>query len=124
MNKTKTVSQHSPVWRSLCHTVPAHITDFDQLDKVFVIENRTAYIECDANGIPPPAIMWMKDRLPIDDLDVFKTKMRLLNNGRQLEIRNVKVDDGGRYTCVATNKAGQQEKTSKLKVQGKAPSAE
>lgn len=103
---------------AFCPAVPAHITDFDVLDKVFVIENRTAYIECDANGIPPPAIMWMKERMPIEDLDEFKIKMRLLNNGRQLEIRNVKVEDEGRYTCVATNKAGQQEKTSKLKVQG------
>ena len=98
--------------------MPAHIANYDTVDEVFVIENRTAYIECDANGIPPPAIMWMKDAVMIEDLDEYKEKMRLLNNGRQLEIRNVKVEDEGRYTCVATNHAGQQEKSSQLKVQG------
>ncbi len=82
-----------------------------------MIENRTVYIDCPVTGTPTPSILWLKDRSPL--LDFPYPRLRELANGRQLELRDVKVEDGGRYTCMATNVAGQIEKNFKVRVWGK-----
>ncbi len=45
-----------------------------------------------------------------------------LADGKTLKVTDIKVTDAGRYTCMATNVAGQMEKTFKLVVQGESPS--
>ena len=75
------------------------------------------YINCRTEGIPPPSILWMKEREPL--LDFPYRNIRELSNGRQLEVRNVQISDEGRYRCVATNVAGQKQKDFKVKVLGK-----
>ena len=96
-------------------TVPAHITDHKTLVKLYVIENRTVYIDCPADGIPPPTVEWLRDGV---SLKFPHRNIRLLSNGHQLELRNVKLADEARYTCRARNMAGQQEKSFIVKVQG------
>ena len=85
-------------------------------EDITVVENRTVYVDCPVEGVPPPSILWMKDRQPL--LDFPYPNLRELSKGRQLEIRSVKVTDGGRYTCIATNVAGQLEKNFNVKVLG------
>ena len=41
-----------------------------------------------------------------------------LSDGKTLKITDIKVTDGGRYTCMATNVAGQMEKQFKVVIQG------
>lgn len=41
--------------------------------------------------------------------------------GRTLQILNAKEEDAGRYTCVATNEAGETLKNYDVKVFGKSP---
>ena len=41
--------------------------EIDIVTNIDAVENRTVYIECPVNGIPPPSIMWMKDRMPLLD---------------------------------------------------------
>ncbi len=31
------------------------------------VENRTVFVECPVLGIPPPSVLWMKDRQPLLD---------------------------------------------------------
>lgn len=41
--------------------------------------------------------------------------------GRTLQILNAKVEDAGRYTCLATNEAGETLKHYEVKVYGESP---
>lgn len=43
--------------------------------------------------------------------------------GRTLQILNAKQEDAGRYTCVATNEAGETLKHYEVKVYGETPSS-
>lgn len=61
----------------------------NEVTHVEAILNRTVYIMCEADGIPPPSIMWLKDNSPL--LDFPYHNLRLMNNGHQLEVRNVQV---------------------------------
>lgn len=60
-----------------------------EITHIEAILNRTVYIMCEADGIPAPSIMWLKDNVPL--LDFPYRNLRLMSNGHQLEIRNVQV---------------------------------
>ncbi|KAJ7986246.1 hypothetical protein DPEC_G00337960 [Dallia pectoralis] len=60
-------------------------------------------LQCQADGVPRPAVTWLKDSRPITGLG----GARVLNEGRLLHIMDAKVSDTGRYTCVAVNIVGQ-----------------
>ena len=108
--------------------VPATIVDSATIDVVEVVENHTLYLVCPAEGVPPPSIIWLRDDVPImmaDDLDldldaVNAGKVREMSSGRQLEVRSVQVDDDEAvFQCRATNVAGQQSKSFRVRVLGK-----
>ena len=80
-------------------------------------QNLTAYIDCPVYGIPQPSIIWLKDGFPL--LDWPYPDLLLVGNDRRLEVSNVQVDDGGTYTCQATNPAGQIKQEFTLEVHGK-----
>uniref|UniRef100_A0A8C7JTX3 Hemicentin 1 n=1 Tax=Oncorhynchus kisutch TaxID=8019 RepID=A0A8C7JTX3_ONCKI len=60
-------------------------------------------LQCEADGVPRPAVTWLKDGRPITG----QRGAQVLNEGRLLQIKDAKVWDTGRYTCVAVNVAGQ-----------------
>ncbi|XP_071802833.1 hemicentin-1-like isoform X2 [Asterias amurensis] len=70
-------------------------------------------MDCDAQGLPPPTIHWVKDG------------QQLRNNGPNyavsssgtLTVQRVTLDDEGRYVCIASNIAGNTTKTIYLSVQ-------
>ena len=77
-------------------------------DKLIVNETSPATMVCKANGVPPPSFFWRKGT----DLTKFSI-------GSTLHIANTTFSDTGRYTCVATNEMGQDDKQRQLVVQGK-----
>ncbi|XP_064650190.1 hemicentin-1-like isoform X2 [Lineus longissimus] len=77
-----------------------------------VIKGRTMILNCPASGIPFPNITWMVNRNPIVESQRFK----ILAQGRQLEIISTMVVDSNRYTCVASNAAGQASKDFNVEV--------
>ncbi|CAH1786157.1 unnamed protein product, partial [Owenia fusiformis] len=79
-----------------------------------VVENRTVYIDCPADSIPPPSFIWYKDRQPLFDFPY--PNLALHNNGRQLQVISAKTSDTAVYKCVATNVAGQLKQQFKLEV--------
>ncbi|KTF76822.1 hypothetical protein cypCar_00021533 [Cyprinus carpio] len=69
-------------------------------------------LQCEADGIPRPAISWMKDGRPLST----SRKAQILNEGRLLRIQDAQVADTGRYTCIAVNVAGQADRKYDLSV--------
>uniref|UniRef100_A0A8B9H722 Hemicentin-1 n=1 Tax=Astyanax mexicanus TaxID=7994 RepID=A0A8B9H722_ASTMX len=72
-------------------------------------------IECVASGSPPPHLNWLKNGLPLP----VSAHVRLLSAGQVLRIARVQVSDEGTYTCVASNRAGVDNKHYSLQVYGK-----
>uniref|UniRef100_A0A665VTB7 Hemicentin-1 n=1 Tax=Echeneis naucrates TaxID=173247 RepID=A0A665VTB7_ECHNA len=79
------------------------LADSDLPDEVTVLVNKTAQLECHVDGNPAPKITWFKDNQPISS----DGSQRILSNGRTLQILKAKISDGGKYTCVAMNAAGE-----------------
>ncbi|XP_032884067.1 hemicentin-1 isoform X2 [Amblyraja radiata] len=80
--------------------------------EVIIIQGNDATLECEAQGIPRPALTWMKDDHPL----VHDRSVNILNGGQLLQIKNTQVYDTGRYTCVAVNVAGQVDKKYDLNI--------
>lgn len=97
---------------------------------------------CDATGIPPPSLAWLKNGRPIGGtaLHVWKwekksvfqlhsnlgsfsenpesLEMHVSSGGGKLQIARSQVSDGGTYTCVASNVEGDARKSYRLSIQG------
>lgn len=63
-----------------------------------------------------PQISWLKDGHSLTEDEEHK----ILSGGRLLQITNAQVADTGRYTCLASNAAGEKSKSYSLNVLGKA----
>ncbi|XP_069093155.1 hemicentin-2 isoform X1 [Pleurodeles waltl] len=61
-------------------------------------------MQCDTNAIPPPTLSWYKDGRPLLASD---SGVLLLLDGRLLQIPMARAEDSGKYTCEATNEAGE-----------------
>ncbi|KAG9483372.1 hypothetical protein GDO78_009341 [Eleutherodactylus coqui] len=86
--------------------VPATIHgDLSRSQSKKVITGKPLVLECEARGHPLPLITWLKDGVPVETTD----NVRLLYNGKKLEIKNTGEQHQGLYTCVATNIAGETE---------------
>uniref|UniRef100_A0A671W9G0 Hemicentin 1 n=1 Tax=Sparus aurata TaxID=8175 RepID=A0A671W9G0_SPAAU len=72
-------------------------------DDIAVTKGGDVTLQCAAEGVPQPAVTWLKDGRPITGQHGAK----VLNEGRLLQIKDAKVSDTGRYTCIAVNVAGQ-----------------
>ncbi|EDM09581.1 hemicentin 1 (predicted) [Rattus norvegicus] len=68
-----------------------------------VIINNPISLHCETNAAPPPTLTWYKDGRPLTSSD----RVLILPGGRVLQIPRAKVEDAGRYTCVAVNEAGE-----------------
>ncbi|XP_029473326.1 LOW QUALITY PROTEIN: hemicentin-1 [Rhinatrema bivittatum] len=86
--------------------VPPVVQGGDERADSTIIANNPLELDCQATGIPPPTIIWLKDGKPIEKREGLK----ILLNGRKLLIPRAHISDTGRYHCVATNEAGKQER--------------
>ncbi|XP_075041291.1 hemicentin-2 [Mixophyes fleayi] len=71
-----------------------------------VTVNQPVLLECQSSAVPPPTITWLKDGRPLPR----RPGIRVIENGRHLQIDQAQLRDGGRYTCEASNDAGRSEK--------------
>ncbi|XP_027560313.1 hemicentin-1 isoform X2 [Neopelma chrysocephalum] len=92
--------------------VPPGIVGENKLEDVRVKEKHTVTLTCEVTGSPVPQISWLKDGQPVPE----DGEHRALSGGRLLQISNAQVSDTGRYTCVASNAAGDRSKTYSLNV--------
>eukprot|EP00076_Gallus_gallus_P024039 XP_015146078.1 hemicentin-1 isoform X10 [Gallus gallus] len=92
--------------------VPPGIVDENKQEDMKVKEKNSVTLTCEVIGNPVPQITWIKDGQPLmEDKD-----HRFLSSGRFLQITNAQVSDTGRYTCVASNTAGDKSKSYFLNV--------
>lgn len=83
-------------------------------DDVTVTKGGDVTLQCAAEGVPRPAITWLKDGRPI----AGQQRAVIQNEGRMLQIKDAKVSDTGRYTCIAVNVAGQADRKHDISVHG------
>ncbi|XP_039994869.1 myopalladin isoform X2 [Xiphias gladius] len=78
-------------------------------------EGRLCRLDCKVSGLPNPELMWLVNGRPIYP-DLYH-KMLVRENGiHSLVIDPLMQNDGGTYTCIASNKAGQSSFSLELKV--------
>ncbi|MGH0125472.1 UNVERIFIED_CONTAM: hypothetical protein FKN15_054569 [Acipenser sinensis] len=94
------------------HVPPSISGDLKTPENISVVVKNPVALSCEASGIPLPVITWLKDGRPIS----LSNSVRILSGGRTLQILNAQEEDAGRYTCVATNEAGETLKNYEVKV--------
>ncbi|KAH0618306.1 hypothetical protein JD844_017377 [Phrynosoma platyrhinos] len=92
--------------------VPPGIVGENKLEDVKVKESQGIMLTCEVTGSPIPNITWLKDGQPFVEDDNHE----LMSNGRFLQITNAQVADTGRYTCVASNAAGDKSKSFSVNI--------
>merc|ERR1711973_186602 len=63
-------------------------------------------------GDPDPQVTWTKDGKPISSSEIMEVKYK--NGSASVLINEVFPEDGGKYTCRATNTKGSVETSSKV----------
>uniref|UniRef100_A0A8D2KTM3 Hemicentin 1 n=1 Tax=Varanus komodoensis TaxID=61221 RepID=A0A8D2KTM3_VARKO len=91
--------------------VPPSISGSDEM--VTVVVNNLVRLECEARGIPLPILTWLKDGSPVSS---FANGLQILSGGRILALTSAQISDTGRYTCVAVNAAGENQRDIDLRV--------
>lgn len=99
---------------SLSAVRPSIRQDKHDTGDVTVTKGGDVTLHCTADGVPRPAITWLKDGRPITGQHGAK----VLNEGSLLQIKDAKLSDTGRYTCFAVNVAGQSESKHDIIVHG------
>ncbi|XP_047673954.1 hemicentin-1 isoform X2 [Tachysurus fulvidraco] len=92
--------------------VPPSIRSTGSAERSVVLHNPVS-LQCVASGVPAPSITWLKDGRPVDTTQVL---LKLESGGRVLHIKEARVEDSGKYTCVATNAAGEAQQNIRLSV--------
>lgn len=52
------------------------------MEDLSAVVNSTVFLVCDARGMPPPAVSWLRDGLPL----LSSTRHRIQEDGRLLEV--------------------------------------
>ena len=86
----------------------------EPVEPVTVVQGSLVTLTCEARGVPPPTLTWMKDGQPLS------LHRNLLLDGQEtrLQLPDVTPSDAGLYSCVASNQAGSSTKSFNLTVLG------
>lgn len=80
-----------------------------------VVKGSSALMKCLTVGNPAPTMSWFKNGHPLSLGDHLMSS----NQGMALHFVKAEIGDTGKYTCVASNEAGDISKHFSLKVLGK-----
>uniref|UniRef100_A0A915CRG9 Ig-like domain-containing protein n=1 Tax=Ditylenchus dipsaci TaxID=166011 RepID=A0A915CRG9_9BILA len=83
-------------------------------EHVYVNIDRSVSLQCRALGVPKPTISWLKNGVPISD---FGDHFVILPDDSLL-LQAVQLEDQARYSCVAKNSFGDQQRQTLLTVTG------
>uniref|UniRef100_A0A8C8M5M0 Hemicentin 2 n=1 Tax=Oncorhynchus tshawytscha TaxID=74940 RepID=A0A8C8M5M0_ONCTS len=92
--------------------VPPGVDHVEPVKQVTVVRGSLVTLTCEAQGIPPPSLKWLKDGQPLS------LHRNLLLDGQEtrLQLPDVGLSDRGLYSCVASNQAGSSTKSFNLTV--------
>ncbi|XP_038159845.1 neuronal cell adhesion molecule a isoform X6 [Cyprinodon tularosa] len=104
---TQTIQQKDPISVTVLtnnpkgERRPGFMWPIGEMSTKMVLRGETLELECIAEGLPTPEVMWQKDggRLPSGRTSFHEFK-------KTLTIIDVNEDDAGDYRCTATNKLG------------------
>ena len=92
---------------------------------ITVISGNTVRVECRAYGIPQPNITWTKGGVPLSNssdanrIAIYEGGFTESGSVRSyLEICSVRLSDGGEYSCVADNGAGNATSEFEINIPG------
>lgn len=71
-------------------------------------------LKVQVKGDPDPQVTWLKDGKPISSNEIMEVKYK--NGVASVNINEVFPEDGGKYTCKATNTKGSVETSSKVTI--------
>ncbi|XP_060933914.1 hemicentin-1 [Limanda limanda] len=108
---TNAAGEHERDFNVVVH-VPPSIRTTGPAERSVVL-HKPVSLECISSGIPPPSITWIKDGRPVD---TTQEHLKLESAGRILKVTEAKLEDSGRYTCLATNAAGEAQQHIRLSV--------
>lgn len=83
-------------------------------EEITIVEGSSASMSCLTDGTPTPRMSWLRDGQPLG-LDAHLT---ISTQGMVLQLTRAETEDSGRYTCTASNEAGEVSKHFILKVLG------
>ncbi|XP_038613568.1 hemicentin-1 [Tachyglossus aculeatus] len=109
---TNPAGEEDRIFNLNVYVAPTIVGNKEETGDIMALLDSSINIECTATGIPPPQINWLKNGLPLP----VSSRIRLLPNGKFLRIVRVQVSDVGIYTCVASNRAGVDNKNYNLHV--------
>lgn len=69
-------------------------------------------LKCVASGNPRPDISWLKDNKPLSPQEIGENKRKKWT----LNLKSLKPEDSGKYTCRVFNRAGEINATYKVEV--------
>ena len=106
------------------HLLFPEVVENPKNQSVFIGSNVT--FNCTAMGLPTPAISWMKNNNSYAVTSNVRARVVSdnKNNHSQLIITEVKIEDNGKYQCVASNSAGERTSSAAflyIKELGKTP---
>lgn len=81
----------------------------------------TVSIRCGANGDPVPTIQWYLDNMKLNNSARTRIKTLMAEEGltlTTLNTTNARAQDGGLYTCVATNSVGTAKHSANIHIYG------
>lgn len=95
--------------------VPPGVDNVEPVEPVTVVQGSLVTLTCEAHGVPPPTLTWMKDGQPLS----LHRNLLLDGEETRLQLPDVTPSDEGLYSCVASNQAGSSTKSFNLTVFGK-----
>ncbi|NXJ63832.1 HMCN1 protein, partial [Rostratula benghalensis] len=109
---TNTAGEEDRIFNLNVYVPPTIANNKDEPEDLTALLDTSLNIECTATGTPPPQINWLKNGLPLS----VSSQIRLLSSGQILRLSRVQVSDAGVYACVASNRAGVDNKHYNLQV--------
>uniref|UniRef100_A0A8D2JA40 Ig-like domain-containing protein n=1 Tax=Varanus komodoensis TaxID=61221 RepID=A0A8D2JA40_VARKO len=91
-----------------------------RLEYVTALAGDTVFLQAVVRGSTPISVTWMKGKDIINEDN--KVKITFENGLATLQISDVQISSGGKYTCLAENDAGSQTCFGQLAVKGQKPS--
>lgn len=102
-------------WDLCFSAVPPSLDNAGGTEDVTVVRGSAASMKCLTDGTPAPTMSWFKNRQPLN----LGAHLTSSNQGMVLHFVRAETGDAGKYTCVASNEAGDTSKHFSLKVLGK-----
>ncbi|GFY50994.1 obscurin [Trichonephila inaurata madagascariensis] len=93
----------------------------EELEDVEVRYGAPARLKAKISGFPKPDVKWSKDGNTVKASDLFEISANPESKNYALAIKSVKSDEVGRYSCVASNQAGETNAECSLSIKAQLP---